>query len=318
MKLFITGAGGFLGSAVRDCAVARGHEVSALVRKPTASDHPNLTYVDGDLRAPGAWTEALAGHDAVIHLAESELASAVAGLARVLRPGGWLALATHVGDAVHHVEEFLGEPVQLDFVLHDAVAVREAVAAAGLEVVEWYVRGPIAGAEVPNLKPKLSQEKQRAELDLIQTFNRAKLEQETYDPQVEGLIKTYELGYRMQSEMPAVMDLDKETPATRSLYGIDEEVTGDFGRKCLLARRMIEAGVRNWNRHMAMLDRQLALTGAFVLGDQFTLADIVLGLATNRWFMTPMERPPLAAVSAYYERLSQRPAYLRHGRNGVP
>ena len=81
---------------------------------------------------------------------------------------------------------------------------------------------------------------------------------------------------------------------------------------------MIEAGVRNWNRHMAMLDRQLALTGAFVLGDQFTLADIVLGLATNRWFMTPMERPPLAAVSAYYERLSQRPAYLRHGRNGVP
>ena len=58
--------------------------------------------------------------------------------------------------------------------------------------------------------------------------------------------------------------------------------------------------------------------GEFVLGDQFTLADIVLGLATNRWFMTPMERPPLAAVSAYYERLSQRPAYLRHGRNGVP
>ena len=65
----------------------------------------------------------------------------------MLRPGGWLALATHAGDAVHHVEEFLGEPVQLDFVLHDAVAVREAVAAAGLEVVEWYVRGPIAGAE---------------------------------------------------------------------------------------------------------------------------------------------------------------------------
>lgn len=82
MKLFITGAGGFLGSAVRDCAVARGHEVSALVRKPTASDHPNLTYVDGDLRAPGAWTEALAGHDAVIHLAAAksgDLATQFAG-----------------------------------------------------------------------------------------------------------------------------------------------------------------------------------------------------------------------------------------------
>ncbi|MBP8309002.1 MAG: glutathione S-transferase [Burkholderiaceae bacterium] len=80
----------------------------------------------------------------------------------------------------------------------------------------------------------------------------------------------------------------------------------------------IEAGVRNWNRHMAMLERQLARTGAFVLGEQFTLADIVLGLSTHRWFMTPMERPSLPAVSAYYERLSQRPAFLRHGRNGLP
>ena len=80
----------------------------------------------------------------------------------------------------------------------------------------------------------------------------------------------------------------------------------------------IEAGVRNWNRHMAMLERQLAQSGAFVLGEHFTLADIVLGLATNRWFMTPMQRPPLPSVSAYYERLSQRPAFVRHGRNGVP
>jgi len=80
----------------------------------------------------------------------------------------------------------------------------------------------------------------------------------------------------------------------------------------------IEAGVRQWNRHMAMLDQQLARTGGHVLGDHFTLADIVLGLATNRWFMTPMQRPSLPAVSAYYERLSQRPAYLRHGRNGMP
>ena len=68
-------------------------------------------------------------------------------MARVLRPGGWLALATHIGDAVHHVEEFLGESVDLDFVLHDPGAVRSAVSAAGLEIVEWYLRGPLAGAE---------------------------------------------------------------------------------------------------------------------------------------------------------------------------
>jgi glutathione S-transferase len=80
----------------------------------------------------------------------------------------------------------------------------------------------------------------------------------------------------------------------------------------------IAASVGNWNRHMAMLDEQLQSTGAFVTGPRFTLADIVLGLATNRWFMTAMERPALPAVTDYYERLSQRPAFLAHGRNGVP
>lgn len=80
----------------------------------------------------------------------------------------------------------------------------------------------------------------------------------------------------------------------------------------------VAASVSNWNRHMAMLDQQLQVTGAFVTGPRFTLADIVLGLATNRWFMTPMERPDLPAVTDYYERLSQRPAFLTHGRNGVP
>ena len=80
----------------------------------------------------------------------------------------------------------------------------------------------------------------------------------------------------------------------------------------------IAAGVRNWNRHMTILEEQLRKTCAFVTGARFTLADIVLGLATHRWFMTPMERPELPAVTDYYERLSQRPAFLAHGRNGVP
>lgn len=115
---------------------------------------------------------------------------------------------------------------------------------------------PIATAEVPNLKPRLDLDKQRAELDLIQSFNQSKLQHEGYDPQVEGLIKSYELGYRMQSEMPALMDVSKESEATQKLYGLDDTVTADFGRKCLLARRMVEAGVRfieinhgQWDHH---------------------------------------------------------------------
>lgn len=113
---------------------------------------PDLTFEVGDLRrlmrprlAP-AWG-AIVSWYAVTHLAESELPSAVAGLARVLRPGGWLALAAHVGETVHHVESFLGEGVELDFVLHDPAAVRAAVSGAGLEIVEWYLRGPLADAE---------------------------------------------------------------------------------------------------------------------------------------------------------------------------
>ena len=80
----------------------------------------------------------------------------------------------------------------------------------------------------------------------------------------------------------------------------------------------IEASVASWNRHMALLDSQLQRTGAFVAGSAFTLADIVLGLATHRWFMTPMQRPALPAVEAYYERLTERPGFRQHGRNGVP
>jgi glutathione S-transferase len=80
----------------------------------------------------------------------------------------------------------------------------------------------------------------------------------------------------------------------------------------------IAASVDAWNRHMAILDAQLHRTGAFVCGDTFTLADIVLGLSTNRWLSTPMDRPDLPALAAYFDRLKRRPAFLRHGRNGIP
>jgi len=76
--------------------------------------------------------------------------------------------------------------------------------------------------------------------------------------------------------------------------------------------------VANWNRHMQLLDAQLAKTGAYAAGQGFTLADVVLGLSTNRWYMTPMERPDLPAVQSWFDRLSQRPAFMLHGRNGTP
>jgi glutathione S-transferase len=80
----------------------------------------------------------------------------------------------------------------------------------------------------------------------------------------------------------------------------------------------VEASIAGWNRHMEILDAQLAATGRFAAGDTFTLADIVLGLSLNRWLMTPMARPAYPALAAYHERLSQRPAFLEYGRNGIP
>jgi glutathione S-transferase len=80
----------------------------------------------------------------------------------------------------------------------------------------------------------------------------------------------------------------------------------------------IARSVREWNRCMQILDGQLTRTGAFAAGADFTLADIVLGLSANRWFMTPIERLRLAAVERYFERLRQRPAFLRYGDNGKP
>jgi glutathione S-transferase len=81
----------------------------------------------------------------------------------------------------------------------------------------------------------------------------------------------------------------------------------------------VAASVRDWARQLALLEAALDRSGAFAAGAAFTLADVVLGLSVHRWFMTPIDtRPTLPAVAAYYERLGERPAFLRHGRNGLP
>ncbi|MFZ4807599.1 MAG: glutathione S-transferase family protein [Hyphomicrobiaceae bacterium] len=82
--------------------------------------------------------------------------------------------------------------------------------------------------------------------------------------------------------------------------------------------RMIETGIYEWTREMRSLDRHLATNGPYLYANRFTLADIPVGLIVNRWFRTDFSKPPLAAVSSYYELLSERPAYKLHGRNGLP
>ena len=81
---------------------------------------------------------------------------------------------------------------------------------------------------------------------------------------------------------------------------------------------MITHGIEDWNRQFKRLDDHLAGTGGYVAGPSFTIADIPVGLMTNRWASLTFEKPALAHVQAYYDRLTERPAYRAHGRNGMP
>ena len=83
-------------------------------------------------------------------------------------------------------------------------------------------------------------------------------------------------------------------------------------------RNEIAASIESWNRCMRILDEHFAHGGQFVTGEFFTLADVVLGLSTHRWLMSPIERPHLDAVHGYYQRLSVRPAFRAHVHPDVP
>jgi len=87
-------------------------------------------------------------------------------------------------------------------------------------------------------------EQQRREFDLMAKINRRHLASRPDDTELSARISSYELAYRMQAEAPALVDLSGETDATRNMYGLDNPDTSGFGRQCLLARRMVESGVR--------------------------------------------------------------------------
>ncbi len=130
-----------------------------------------------------------------------------------------------------------------------------------------YQGTPIGNAGVPAEKAVISHIRagdspalQRMQLDLLKEINGDQLKHfgmTGHDPQLEGRINAFELAFRMQTEAPELMDLSKESKATRDLYGIDEKPTDNFGRQCLLARRFSEKGVRfvqvshsyKWDQH---------------------------------------------------------------------
>ena len=104
-----------------------------------------------------------------------------------------------------------------------------------------------AGATpILNLHPQktISAAQQRATLDLVRSMNRRHQLMRDEDDELAARIDAYELAFRMQTAAPEIVDLSQETHETKSLYGLDNPKTREFGERCLLARRMIERGVR--------------------------------------------------------------------------
>jgi hypothetical protein len=125
----------------------------------------------------------------------------------------------------------------------------------------------VPGAEpVANLKPRVAQPaRQKLELDALAEFNKAHLDSRADDPALAARIKSFETAFGMQTEMPDAFDLSKEDDKTLALYGLKRGQTDGFGWQCLVARRLVQRGVRfvelihtgssgNWDSHGNMAD----------------------------------------------------------------
>jgi len=121
---------------------------------------------------------------------------------------------------------------------------------------------PIAHLRPPAHAKYISAESERDSLAFLRALNEANLEESPGDSRLESRIVSYELAARLQLAAPEALDIASESDATRKLYGLGEKVTEDFGKRCLLARRLLERGVRfvqvwsgaggpkeNWDNH---------------------------------------------------------------------
>ena len=110
---------------------------------------------------------------------------------------------------------------------------------------------------VPFATGTTPRDQQRLELDLLGELDRERASTRGADSELDGRIGSFEMAFRMQSAAPAVQDLSKESAETKKLYGLDDPLTANFGRQCLMARRYSEAGVRfvqcthsyKWDQH---------------------------------------------------------------------
>ncbi len=121
----------------------------------------------------------------------------------------------------------------------------------------------LKSARIGNIENRrFSTDLQRKQVDLLQSMNRRLAERNPSNSQLEGVIESYELAFRMQTSVPKLIELSDESSETLKLYGVGEGPTDDFGRQCLMARRFAEAGVRyieltheGWDQHNNLRQR---------------------------------------------------------------
>lgn len=135
-------------------------------------------------------------------------------------------------------------------------------AAHAATVINTAGREPIPALVPPATAPFINAHSERDGRILLQRMNERFVAENPGDSRLEARTASYELAARMQLTAPALFDVSAETDATRQLYGLDQKVSEDFGRRCLIGRRMIERGVRfvqiwsgaggptnNWDNH---------------------------------------------------------------------
>lgn len=120
------------------------------------------------------------------------------------------------------------------------------------------------GDPINDLRPPadVSGKDMQEQMELLRTFNHSYLENNFNNPDLQGRIDAYELAYRMQTEVPGVLNLAKESQGTKEAYGLNDETTRSFGTRCLMARQLVEKGVRfvqlytpsqSWDSHTDLL-----------------------------------------------------------------
>ena len=119
------------------------------------------------------------------------------------------------------------------------------------------------GAPIDNLAPpaELTTQRQRSQLDLLARLNQQHLETRSAERDLAARIESFELAYRMQSAAPEALDIDREPQHIRELYGLDNPDCGHFARQCLIARRMVERGVRFVQIYSGGNENQLSWDG---------------------------------------------------------